>query len=360
MIKQHLLASAAAVGLLVGIGCSNQPTGGTSAPTGTAGTGTTNAGTAGATAGSTGAAGDGVAAGSTGAAGTSGTAGTSGGGGASDAAGTTGAAGAAGATGATGAGGATGTAGTTGAGGITASGDTPAWRAMMPPDNMRHNVQFSAAVADPDNAAAMDGASHPGNPQIAEVDTTKPLKKKLCVVLPGIGNAPGQGIGDWASGQGYHVFQVAYSNDLDMAPQGDTNPDTPGNTRMNQFDGMGRTPSNANIKRFDSIEERTIKAIQHLVVHDPGADWVWFLNQDGTMRWSDGCFIGYSYGATHLAVIARYVRLGLGVSVSGPQSEGHPDATWLKIPSATPVERMFAMWGSQDEPPVTDAGYKSH
>jgi len=206
----------------------------------------------------------------------------------------------------------------------------------------------------------MDGASHPTNPQIAEVDTTKPLKKKLCVVLPGIGNPPGQGIGDWAAGQGYHVFQVAYSDKLDMAAQGDTNPDTPGNTRMNQFDGMGRTPSNANIKRFDSIEERTIKAIQHLVVHDPGADWGWFLNQDGTMRWSDGCFIGYSYGATHLAVIARYVRLGLGVSVSGPQSEGHPDATWLKIPSATPVERMFAMWGSQDEPPVTDSGYKSH
>ena len=78
------------------------------------------------------------------------------------------------------------------------------------------------------------------------------------------------------------------------------------------------------------------------------------------MRWSDGCFIGYSYGATHLAVIARYVRIGLGVSVSGPQSEGHPDATWLKIPSATPVERMWAMWGSQDEPPMTDNGYKSH
>jgi hypothetical protein len=129
---------------------------------------------------------------------------------------------------------------------------------------------------------------------------------------------------------------------------------------MNQFDGKGRTPSNANTKRFDSIEGRVIKGLQYLDKADPGADWGWFLNQDGTMRWSDGCFIGYSYGASHLAVIARYVRIGLGVSVSGPQSEGHPDANWLKMPSATPVERLWAMWGTQDEPATTDNGYKSH
>jgi hypothetical protein len=129
---------------------------------------------------------------------------------------------------------------------------------------------------------------------------------------------------------------------------------------MNQFDGKGRTPAAANTARFDSIEERVIKGIQYLTVHDPGGDWGWFLNQDGTMRWSDGCFIGYSYGASHLAVIARYVRIGLGVSVSGPQAEGHPDATWLKVPSATPVERMFAMWGTQDEPAPTANGYASH
>jgi hypothetical protein len=260
----------------------------------------------------------------------------------------------------TGAGGMGGGAGApmTGAGG---SGDTPAWREMKTTDTMRHNVRFTAKQADPANAAMMDGASHADSNQIAAVDLSKPLKKKLCVVLPGIGNGPGQGIGDWASGQGYHVFQVAYSNAISVAANGDTNPDTPGNTRMNQFDGKGRTPSNANTKPFDSIEGRVIAGLKHLVDIDPGADWGWFLNQDQTqMRWSDGCFIGYSYGASHLAVIARYVRIGLGVSVSGPQSEGHPDATWLKIPSATPVERLWAMWGSQDEPAMGENGFASH
>jgi hypothetical protein len=195
-----------------------------------------------------------------------------------------------------------------------------------------------------------DPNSHPGDLQRASVDTSMPLKKKLCVVLTGIGTGPGQGIGDWAGHQGYHVFQVGYANSVDPAPNGNTNPDMPGNTRMNQFDGKGRTPANAQTLRQDSIEERTIKAIQLLTVRDPGGDWGWFLNQDGTMRWSDGCFIGYSYGATHLAVIARYVRIGLGVSTSGPQAEGFPNATWLTAPSATPVDRMFAIFGSQDGP----------
>jgi hypothetical protein len=243
-----------------------------------------------------------------------------------------------------------------GAGGAAgaASGDTPAWRPINVTDSMRHSVKFSARMVDP---TVSDPASHPDNMQSADVDTSKPLKKKLCVVLPGIGNGPGQGIGYWAASQGYHVFSVAYSNAIGA---GDGSPDAMGNTRMNQFDGGGRTPAAANTTRADSIEGRTIKALKYLVDRDPGADWGWFLNQDGTMRWSDGCFIGYSYGATHLAVIARYVRIGLGVSTSGPQSEGHPDSTWLKIPSATPVERLWAIWGTTDEPKTTENGYKSH
>jgi hypothetical protein len=228
-----------------------------------------------------------------------------------------------------------------------ADGDTPPARAINTDTMGWRQTTFSARQADP---TVSDPASHPDDMQRASVDTSKPLKKKLCVVLTGIGTGPGQGIGDWAGHQGFHVFQVGYSNAIPAAASGDTNPDTPGNTRMNQFDGKGRTPANAQIKRPDSIEERTIKAIQYLMQKDPGGDWGWYLNADGTMRWSDGCFIGYSYGASHLAVIARFVRIGLGVSTSGPQSEGHPMATWITMPSATPVERLFAIYGSLDGP----------
>jgi hypothetical protein len=354
VIRQRFFGSMAALALVFGAACSNEPTGNTAGKSGAAGGGT---------AGSVGAAG--VGAGEAGQGGAAGSGPGTAGGSPAGVAGSPGVAGASGVAGAQGAAGSSdaGTApdaATTGTGGASSAGDTPAWRAINIQDSKPHNVRFTAKMADPDNAAAMDGNSHAGDDEIAEVNTSKPLKKKLCVVLTGIGTGPGQGIGDWAGGQGYHVFQVGYSNAIAMAADGDTNTATPGNTRMNQFDGGGRTPANANTKRFDSIEGRVIKGIQYLETADPGADWGWFLNQDGTMRWSDGCFIGYSYGATHLAVIARYVRLGLGVSVSGPQSEGHPDADWLKMPSATPVERMYAMWGTEDEPAMGANGYSSH
>ena len=80
-------------------------------------------------------------------------------------------------------------------------------------------------------------------------------KKKLCVVLPGIGNGPGQGIGFWAAGKGYHVFSVAYSNAIGA---GDGTPDAMGNTRMNQFDGKGR-PAN-----HMDLSPQTCKALRHL------------------------------------------------------------------------------------------------
>ena len=237
-------------------------------------------------------------------------------------------------------------AGAAGSAGATGT-DTPAPRAIQTDTTGFRQIGFTARQVDP---TVSDPNSHPDDMERASVDTSKPLKKKLCVVLTGIGTGPGQGIGDWAGRQGYHVFQVGYSNAIDMAAKGDTNPDTPGNTRMNQFDGKGRSPSNAQTLPQDSIEGRTVKAIQYLTTKDPGGDWGWFLNTDGTMRWSDGCFIGYSYGATHAAVIARSVRLGLAVSTSGPQSEGFPDATWIKMPSATPLERLFAIYGSEDGP----------
>ncbi|HVZ75066.1 MAG TPA: hypothetical protein VHJ20_21940 [Polyangia bacterium] len=344
MIKLPLALTSCLAGTLLFAACGNAPTGGTP---GTGGS-TAQGGSAGASA--TGGGGSPAASGGTGGdttppetGGTGGTTTPQGGSGGASATGGSGGAGGSSTGGASG--------GSTGAGGV---GDTPPWREMMVLDAKRHSVKFTAKQLDP---MVSDPTSHPNDMESADVDTSKPLKKKLCVVLTGIGTGPGQGIGFWAASQGYHVFSVAYSNAIGA---GDGSPDAMGNTRMNQFDGGGRTPAATNTTRADSIEGRLLKAIEYLKTNDQGADWGWYLNQDGTMRWSDGCFIGYSYGATHLAVIARYVRIGLGVSTSGPQSEGHPDSTWLKIPSATPVERMWAIWGSNDEPAPTDNGYKSH
>jgi len=73
-----------------------------------------------------------------------------------------------------------------------------------------------------------------------------------------------------------------------------------------------------------------------------------FLNADGTVRWSDVYLVGYSYGSQTLAVVGKYVRIGRGIATSGPVDEGFPNATWIKAPSATPLERMIALIGSSN------------
>jgi hypothetical protein len=267
-----------------------------------------------------------------------------------------GAAGAAqgGAGGAAGAAGA-GVAGAAGAGGSDAGGaagtstglgmDTPAPRAINTDHAGFREKTFTAQSLDPQ---ATQG--HATSTEYAAVDTSKPLMKQLCVVLTDMGAQPGIATADWMYPHGFHVLQIAYQNDITMGPAGDTNPNTPGDTRMDQFDGKGRVTW-VTIKRPDSLEERVVKALQHMTTADPGGDWGWYLNPDGnSVRWSDGCFVGFGYGGTMAAVVARYVRLAHAVSLSAPQAEGRPDAAWIKIASATPLERVFAIFGQDDDP----------
>jgi hypothetical protein len=222
--------------------------------------------------------------------------------------------------------------------------------------NAQRDITFTAASLDP-NA----NIGHQGDNQHGRFDSSKPTKWKLIVLLPGIGGGPGLGTSGWIATQGFHEFDVAYDSDIPGAPDKPdpraSDPATVGNTRMNQFDGKGRTPAcsddscSANaptVTRSNSIEERVALGIKHLAAGDPNGGWDWYLNADGTVRWSDCGFFGYSYGATHAAVISVYVRLGLIVVGSGPWNESHPEATWIQTASATPGIRAYAIYGKQD------------
>jgi hypothetical protein len=209
-------------------------------------------------------------------------------------------------------------------------------------DGKKHTFRFSAQSLDP-----MANSGHQGDQQIADVDTSK-VKWKLCIVLPGIGGGPGLGTGGWVASQGYHVLQVAYDSNNNLPDNTQTDVNIVGNTRMEQFDGKDRTP-NVTITRSNSIEQRTINAMKHLDEIDPAGGWGWYLGPDkNSIRWSDGCAVGYSYGATHAAIISVYVRLGLVVSLSGPWFESHPTSAFLTTPSATPGNRAYAIFGMQD------------
>jgi hypothetical protein len=300
-------------------------------------------------------------AGAGGTAGLAGAAGASGAAGSSETAGTSGAAGGGGSGVADGGGSAGASQGGAGgasradAGSAAGSGigvDTPAPRAINTDHLGFREKTFTAQSLDP---TATQG--HATSTEYAAVDTSKPLMKELCVVLTDMGAPPGIATADWMYPHGFHVLQIAYENDLTMGPVGDSNANTPGDTRMDQFDGKGRVTW-VTIKRADSLEERVIKALQHMVTADPGGDWGWYLNADGSVRWSDGCFVGFGYGGTTAAVIARNVRLARAVSLSAPTAEGRPDAAWLTAPSTTPLERVFAIFG-QNDTPTSAGGYEA-
>jgi hypothetical protein len=104
----------------------------------------------------------------------------------------------------------------------------------------------------------------------------------------------------------------------------------------------------------------------------PEEDWGYFLNADGSVRWSDVAITGMSHGATTAAVAGRVVqRMWRVVSRSGPRDDtcganggvckmplSTPSydtacppakvASWLDTPSKTPIERFYGIVGTTD------------
>ncbi len=313
--------SLASLAVLLAGACSNSP--GSGLPTGAAGS-TAAAGTTGA-AGST-STGD---AGSTGAAGSTGVAGSTG------IAGSVGSAGTTGIAGTTGTAGSTGLAGSTGTGGGAGSSDPAAPR----PINVTGTGVFSM--------------SYNGQPLYLNKDK-KPIQGKLFLLLPGIGNGPGAGgFESFVKLYGFHVF----------APKTDTN--LTGGKVPQMYKDMLKTDPNsreanrqvgeAHAELWDgkdrvswytppmSIVDQTLGAIKFGMQNDPGGDWGFFLNADGTLRTTDIYVVGYSWGAQAWSMISAYVKFGRVIAASGPVSEGFPNATWITDPSATPNDRKYAL-----------------
>jgi hypothetical protein len=113
-----------------------------------------------------------------------------------------------------------------------------------------------------------------------------------------------------------------------------------GDARMELWDGKDRvdwyTPPT-------SILQETIDAIKFAMDKDPGGDWGYFLNDDGTLRTTDVVAAGYSWGAQTWSMISTYVRFGRVLPQSGPVNEGFPNGTWMTDTSATPVKCKYAL-----------------
>jgi hypothetical protein len=205
--------------------------------------------------------------------------------------------------------------------------------------------QFRPSQADP-------AASIRDEVQTAMVDTGVKPRGKLVIALSGTGGAPGPvNLVGFAASLGFHAYAIAYENSVNPSLQSD--PDFFGKMRFEQFDGTDRTPA-LTVARPDCVEVRVARALVYLQGMNPEGDWRYFLEADGTPRWSDVIFIGHSHGATSAAAFAKLRRIWRAVSLSGPRDTNPVVATWLGQPSATPIDRLFGFTG------IEDAQYPDH
>ncbi|HXI56421.1 MAG TPA: hypothetical protein VNO55_10200 [Polyangia bacterium] len=243
-----------------------------------------------------------------------------------------------------------------------ATGDQPPSRPLKvdPSTSCKCELGFSATSLDP-LAGTSKSDTHAGDAQHMKVDVTKKLQGKLVITLGGIGGGPGTGgIYGYAINRGYHAFMVATQTAISSAPAQYKNVNTPeanrqvADARMEAWDGVDRVDW-LEIKPPDSIVNRTQHALKNAMAKDPGGDWGYFLNTDGTVRWSDVIMVGYSFGAQTIAMVSKYVRFSRVLATSGPVDEGFPGAAWItQQRSATPVDRLFMMvGGAADYPPAS-------
>lgn len=222
-----------------------------------------------------------------------------------------------------------------------AAGDTPPWREL--------NVLIGQDQVTHGNAG-LDGRA-------------AKLLGKLVIEL-GVDSG---GYVPWLGKRGFHVIGLSFfhcniSNDLGRDHNGDC--------RLNTFDGMPHGDQN-NVGPADCVSAKVRDQLTSLHGQYPEEDWGYFLNEDGSVRWSDVAFTGISHGASTAARIASAVRLYRAVSRSGPRDNGcgngvatgdydvnNPPwktdcnedsiSSWLDETSETPLSRYYALVGMSD------------
>jgi hypothetical protein len=165
----------------------------------------------------------------------------------------------------------------------------------------------------------------------------------------GVGSASCQFIQNWTHGTAY-----------------------PGDCRANSFDGLPHGDQST-VTVGTSIAAQVKSSLSMLKTMFPAEDWGYFLDDDGSVRWSDVVLSGYDYGSTNAARIGALVGVdrvvmdtgfqdnscGTGASPTWPADggvspSGYYDAScvkfadWLGETPATPLDRFFVFVGRQD------------
>lgn len=242
-----------------------------------------------------------------------------------------------------------GTAGQAGAAGSGGSGeemDQAPWRPLAvtaPPDD--YSLVFKPSDADPE-------ANQQNGNQIGRLDTRVPSLGKLVVDM---GSSGGANLG-WFPARGFHFLAVDFMGVNEVPDVVGRSPEFYGDVRLESLTGEDRVPD-IDINFHDSFEGHVSYGLAYLHTYLPDQDWGYYLNQDGSVRWSDVIVTGRSHGASSTPRFAKIRRLWRAVSRSGPRDNTcgtDPNcelgivATWFSEESKTPLERYFSLVGSQD------------
>jgi hypothetical protein len=232
---------------------------------------------------------------------------------------------------------------TAGSGGVSDPGDTPPARPL--------------------NVTAGPGEyTHAVNGNAAGINTEVPkLMGKLIVNLDGKGALYRFGLD-----RGFHVTAI----ELPICPIHYKTREHNGNCRLEVFDGVDRDPE-INITPAKSVAGTVAANLKQLHLDYPEEDWGYYLNTDGTVRWSDVGFTGHSHRAQSATRFAVAVRAYRAVARSGPRdnscgtgaAQGDYDpakppydsncadveiSAWLDEEPKTPIERFFGFVGKND------------
>jgi hypothetical protein len=220
-------------------------------------------------------------------------------------------------------------------------GDTPPWRAL--------NVTATAALH-----------FHNVNGKLLGVDGRATPLGKLAVDL----GVEGGSYSPWLGKRGYHVLSVAFTQCVGM------------------FDwSQGRdVDDRCHQGEWEMIAAGVKANLTDAAMQFPEEDWGYFLNTDGSVRWSDVVITGMAEGGNTAAFIGRVgARFWRVVSRSAPRADtcgkgpatgpydpadppwwpvaptcddthcclGHIDQ-WLDAPSLTPLDRFYGIAGMTD------------
>jgi hypothetical protein len=230
---------------------------------------------------------------------------------------------------------------TAGSGGAADAGDTPPvhpLHVIAPPGEHVH-------TANGDPAGVNNGAPK--------------LMAKLIVNLD-------DGLYQFGLARGFHVMGV----ELAICPIDYVTREGNGDCRLEVFDAVDRDPR-ITITKAQSISGKVAANLQTLEAQYPEEDWGFFLNADGSVRWSDVGFTGHSHRAQSATRFAVAVRAYRAVARSGPRDNvcgtgvatGDYDpakppydpncplekiSAWLDDKPKTPIDRFFGFVGKAD------------